>query len=430
MENSIGKLYIKKRTVSEWLVAFVFFLPLFQATLAELIGLPDAIKFLADVALVFLLIKIFLISGDVRIGKPFYPFLVLIGIFLAYVTIIYFFNYESIFFFLWGFRNYFRFYLAFIAYVIFVGWEDVKKWLKILDALYILNFFVVVVQFFMGFRQDFLGGIFGVQKGCNGGLLVFLTIIVTKSILEFMRNEGGTAKCLIFSFMGLLISALAELKFFFVLFIVIAIMAAVMTKSSVKKTLFFVLGGIMLIIFSTILSMMYDEFAGFLSLGNLWDAILNPNYASKEDVGRFTAIPIISDRFLTGFFDKFLGMGLGNADTSSLAIFNTPFFEAHSSLHYAIFSYSFLYLETGILGLILYSIFFIISFVVALKLYKAKLADEMICQLSMIFSVTCIAFMFYNVSLRSETAAYLAFFALALPLISARAARPKEETKI
>ena len=430
MENSLGKIYIKKRTASEWLVAFVFFLPFVQAFLAELIGLPDAIKFLADVALVFLLIKIFMISGDVQIGKPFHPFLVLIGIFLSYVTLLYFFNFESIFYFLWGFRNYFRFYLAFVAYVIFLKWDDVQKWLKILDWVYVLNLFVVVVQFLMGFRQDFLGGIFGVQKGCNGGLLVFMTIIIAKSVLEFLRNEGSTLKCVLFSFMGLLISAFAELKFFFVLFILIVIMAAVMTKSSVKKAVFFVFGGIMLIIFSTILSMMYDEFAGFLSIGNLWDAMLNPNYASKEDIGRFTAIPIISDRFLPGFFDRLFGMGLGNADTSSLAIFNTPFFAAHSSLHYAIFSYSFLYLETGILGLILYSIFFIISFVVALKLYKAKLADELICQLSMIFSVTCVAFMFYNVSLRSETAAYLAFFALAMPLISARAAKPREEVKI
>ena len=429
MENSVGKLYIKKRTASEWLVAFVFFLPFVQAFLSELIGIPDVIKFLADAALVLLLVKIFLISADVRIGKPFYPFLALTGIFLCYVTVSYFFNYQSIFYYVWGFRNYFRFYLAFAAYVIFLKWDDVQKWLKILDWLYVLNFVVIVIQFFMGFRQDYLGGIFGVQKGCNGGLLIFTTIVVTKSILSFMRNEGSTAKCILFSFMGLLISAFAELKFFFILFIVIAVMAAIMTKNPVKKTLFFVFGGILVIVFSTVLSTMYTEFSNFLSFDSVVNAIINPNYATTEDVGRFTAIPTISERFLTGFFDRLFGMGLGNADTSSVALFNTLFFENYSSLHYAIFSYSFLYLETGILGLILYSTFFIISFVVALRLYRAKMADGMICQLSMIFSVICIAFMFYNVALRSE-AAYLAFFALALPLISAGAAKPREEIKI
>lgn len=430
MEKSVGKIYIKKRTASEWLLMFIFFLPIAQAFLSEFIGLPDVIKFLADVALVFLLVKIFLISGEVQIGKSFYPFLVLVGIFLAYVTVLYFFNYQSIFYFLWGFRNCFRFYLAFVAYVLFLKWEDAQQWLKVLDWLFVLNFFVLVAQFLMGYRQDFLGGIFGVQKGCNGALLMFFVVVVTKSVLEFMRNEGSTAKCLIFSFMALLCSALAELKFFFVLFILIAIMAAVMTKNSVKKTLFFIIGGIMVIIFSTILSLMYDEFAGFLSLGNLWNALLNPNYATKEDVGRLTAIPVISERFLTTIPERLFGMGLGNADSSSLAIFNTPFFAMYNTMHYAFFSYSFLYLEIGILGLILYTIFYIISFVVALRLYKAKKADGMICQLTMIFSWICIAFMFYNIALKSELASYLAFFVLALPLISSGETKPREEIRI
>ena len=244
-----------------------------------------------------------------------------------------------------------------------------------------------------------------------------------------MRNEGSTVKCVLFSFMGLLIAAFAELKFFFIIFIVVAIMAAIMTKNSVKKTVFFVFSGILVIVFSTILSMMYDEFSGFLSFNNLINAIVNPNYATKEDIGRFTAIPIISDRFLTGFFDKLFGIGLGNADTSSLALFNTPFFEDYGSIHYSFMSYSFLYLETGILGLILYVIFFIISYIVALKLYKAKIADELVCQLAMIFSLVCLPFMMYNAALRLEIG-YFAFFVIALPLISAGAAQPREEVKI
>ena len=429
MEKLVGAVYIRKRSASEWLAAFVFFLPFIQAFLVELIGLPDIIKFLADVALVLLLIKIILISKQVQIGKVFYPFLILIGVFLAYVTITYFFNYQSVFYFIWGFRNYFRFYLAFSVYVLFVNWKDVQKWLKILDGLYIINFFVVIVQFVMGFRQDFLGGIFGVNKGCNGGVLAFLMIIVAKSILEFMRNEGSTVKCLTFSFMALLISALSELKFFFVMFIVIVLMATVMTKSSVKKTLFFIFGIIAVIIFSTLLSMLYDEFANFLSVSNLWEAILNPNYATKEDVGRLTAIPVLSERFLPNLWDKLFGIGLGNADSSSIAIFNTPFFDMYGSIHYSFFSYAFLYLETGFIGLLLYALFFIIAFIVALRLYRNKNADEMICQLTMIVAISCFALMFYNIVLKTEMASYLAFFILALPLISAGDTHPKENAK-
>ena len=423
MDKIFGNINIAKRTVSEWLVTFVFFLPFVQAFLSEFLRLPDEIKFLADIALIMLLVKIFMISRDISIAKQFIPFIVIIGVFLAYVTVTYFLNYKSIFYYIWGTRNYFRFYVAFVAYVFFLKWSDVKSWLKLLDWLYVLNFFVVIVEFLLGFRQDYLGGIFGVQKGCNGGLLVFLTVVLTKAILGFMRDEESTTKCLLFTFMGLLIAALSELKIFFIIFIAIVLLAMLMTKSSVKKTVFFLVCVVLLILFSSLLSLMYDEFAGFLTLDKLWEALTNPNYATKEDIGRFTAIPIISENFLTSLSDKFFGMGLGNADMSSLPMFNTEFYDIYGSLHYTNFLYSFLFLETGIIGLILYLSFFVTSFVIALRLYIQKSADECICQFTMIFSIMCMFFVVYNAVLRTEIAAYFAFFVLALPLISSNAVR-------
>ena len=194
VEKAVGKLYIRKRTVPEWLVAFVFFLPFIQALLSEFLGLPDVIKFLADVVLIFLLFKIFLISRQVQIGDALYPFLILIGIFFAYVTATYFFNYQSLFYYLWGLRNYFRFYVAFIAYVIFLKWSDVKAWLKLLDWLYVINFTVVLLQFALGYRQDYLGGIFGVQKAevlCFRYIIAFLKgDILLLTFAELMACMG------------------------------------------------------------------------------------------------------------------------------------------------------------------------------------------------------------------------------------------------
>lgn len=426
MDKAFGKIRLTKRSISEWLVAFVFFLPFAQAFLSEFLGLPDEIKFLADVVLMVLLVRMLLSIRTVPISKQFFTFLAIICALFAYVTVTYFFNYESIFYYIWGTRNYFRFYIAFVAYVFFLKWNDIKNWLKLLDWFYVINFLVVMIQFVMGFRQDYLGGLFGVQKGCNGGLLIFLTVILTRSVLAFMRNEESTLKCLLFSFMGLFVAALSELKIFFIIYIAIIIMATFMTKNSVKKTAFLLVCVVMLVAFSSLLSIMYDEFAGFLSFEKLRDALFNPNYATEEDIGRFTAIPMISEYFLQSSPDRLFGMGIGNADTSSLSIFNTPFYDMYGSLHYAIFSYSFLYLETGLIGLLLYVSFFVASFVISFKLYKSKRADECMCQLSMIFSVICLIFMVYNIALRSESSAYLAFFVLALPLISSKTKRDDE----
>lgn len=419
MDNSIGKIYIKKRSFCEWLTAFVFFLPFFRATFLELLGIPDIISFLADVALVFIITNIIIVNKKLQIHRIFYPYVVLVCVFFVYVTITYLFNYQSFFYYFWGLRNYFRFYVAFIVYVVFLQWDDVERWFKILDWIYIINFLVIIVQFFMGFRQDNLGGIFGVQKGCNGMVLFFITVIIARYILLFMRNESSAFKCLSFSFIALFISAVAELKFFFVLFLLVAILSAVITKNSFKKILFLVLGALLVMVFSMVLVTLYESFSGFLSYENIWQALVNPNYATKEDIGRFTAIPAISNRFLTSWYDRLIGMGLGNADYSSVALFNTPFFVLHRDSHYMLMTYSFLYLETGILGLIQYATFFIISIVVSLKLYKTKLADSFACQLCFVFSIVCFALMVYNAELRTEIA-YLAFFVLATPLISAK----------
>ena len=92
MNITISEIRIRKRTVTEWLVAIVFFLPFVQGLLSEFIGFPDEIKFFADVAVIFLLMKIALSSKDIQMNKSFIPFLWVIGLFFAYVTVIYFLN--------------------------------------------------------------------------------------------------------------------------------------------------------------------------------------------------------------------------------------------------------------------------------------------------------------------------------------------------
>ena len=419
MENSSRWLLkIKKRSVSEWMLYFVFFYPFLQAALTEWIGVPDIIKFLIDACLIYLLIEMFF-HPSIYINKSLMPFFALVVIFLFYTLITYFFNFQSPFYYLWGLRNNFRFYVAFFAFVLLVQWDDVKKWFNALEFLYVINFFVILVQFFGGKEQDFLGGIFGVQRGCNGSLVLFLTIIVGKSILEFMRGEGKAIKCFIIAASSLLISAMSELKFFFVIFIIILLLSALMTKQSLKKLLFLIFSAIAIGFFASILSAWYKSFDSFLSFENLLNALVNPNYATDEDIGRFTAIPVISENFLQGFWDKLFGMGLGNADESSLAIFHTPFYDSYHTFHYSYFSYAMMFLETGFWGLVLYISFFIMTTVSSVVVYRKGIGEPMFCQLTTICSIVCIILTFYNSSLRSESA-YFMFLILALPFISAR----------
>lgn len=410
------------------MMLFIFFFPAAQAFLTELLPIPDAIKFLCDGFLVLLLLKLFS-QRFTKIDNYSMPFVVIVGLFFFITLVGYLFNYQSVFYYLWGLRNNIRMFVAFFAFAYLADWEDAKGWIKALDVLFVINFAVVILQYFSGYGQDYIGGIFGTSKGCNGSLLIFLCIVFAKTILSFMRGEEKMSKCIFVSVASLLVSTLSELKMFFILFILILFMASFMTAHSIKKTLFFAFGAVLVVLFSTLLTVLYKDFTDFLSFDSLIKALTDTGYANDEDIGRFTALPVISQRFLPGFFRKLFGLGLGNCDSSSLSMFNTPFFESHQTVHYSYFSYAFLFLETGFVGLALYASFFVASFFVSRKLKKLEMADEFACQMSIILSVISLILLVYNSSLRMEIG-FMLFFVLALPIISANEQRESDDVYI
>lgn len=410
------------------MMLFIFFFPTAQAFLTELLPIPDAIKFLCDGFLVLLLLKLFS-QRFTKIDNYSMPFVVVVALFFFITLVGYLFNYQSVFYYLWGLRNNIRMFVAFFAFAYLADWEDAKGWIKALDVLFVINFAVVILQYFSGYGQDYIGGIFGTSKGCNGSLLIFLCIVFAKTILSFMRGEEKMSKCIFVSVASLLVSTLSELKMFFILFILILFMASFMTAHSIKKTLFFAFGAVLIVLFSTLLTVLYKDFTDFLSFDSLIKALTDTGYATDEDIGRFTALPVISQRFLPGFFRKLFGLGLGNCDSSSLSMFNTPFFESHQTVHYSYFSYAFLFLETGFVGLALYASFFVASFFVSRKLKKLEMADEFACQMSIILSVISLILLVYNSSLRMEIG-FMLFFVLALPIISANEQRESDDVYI
>lgn len=410
------------------MMLFIFFFPAAQAFLTELLPIPDAIKFLCDGFLVLLLLKLFS-QRFTKIDNYSMPFVVIVGLFFFITLVGYLFNYQSVFYYLWGLRNNIRMFVAFFAFAYLADWEDAKGWIKALDVLFVINFAVVILQYFSGYGQDYIGGIFGTSKGCNGSLLIFLCIVFAKTILSFMRGEKKMSKCIFVSVASLLVSTLSELKMFFILFILILFMASFMTAHSIKKTLFFAFGAVLVVLFGTLLTVLYKDFTDFLSFDSLIKALTDTGYATDEDIGRFTALPVISQRFLPGFFRKLFGLGLGNCDSSSLSMFNTPFFKSHQTVHYSYFSYAFLFLETGFVGLALYASFFVASFFVSRKLKKLEMADEFACQMSIILSVISLILLVYNSSLRMEIG-FMLFFVLALPIISANEQRESDDVYI
>lgn len=427
MIRTIDKQYhITLSGFTRWLTYLLFLLPLALAFLQEFLGLPGAVKYLADAAWLCLAV-IPILRGKLRIRQRLLPFAVVVGTFVACTLVVYLFRFESPFYYLWGLRNYLRSYVAFFAFAAFFSEEDASRCLSVLDKLFTFNALVCLYQFLRGHEQDCIGGIFGATKGCNGYLVVYLTVVVCRSVLRYMNGEEKTLSCFYKSAVSMTVAAVAELKFFYVVFLLIMAMGMVLTRFSFRKVLLFAAAAILVSAAAAILGSLYSYFEGFLSLRSLLAVLKQTNYASDTDMGRFNGISYISNRFLTTVPLRLFGMGLGNCDTGALALVNTDFHTRYVDLHYSIFSYTFLFIENGFVGLIIYCSFFLLTFRAAFRSFRRKDGNLLFSQMGMIMSVLCGLLMFYNSSLRTE-ASYMIYFVLALPLL-ARGSRNGERSQ-
>ena len=207
IENS--KLYIKKRSLSEVMLFMVFVIPLISQFLIEIFKIPSVITYFIDAALIVFIV-ILILRKSFIFSKELMPFSCVILLFLTYTLVVYVFKFQSPFYYFWGVRNYFRFYVAFFAFVLMMNKNKADSYLKILDMLYWVNAVVIAVQILLGYRQDYLGGLFGVSKGCNASTLVFITIVVAKSLLEFMNGKEKITLCLLKSSIALVISVFCQ----------------------------------------------------------------------------------------------------------------------------------------------------------------------------------------------------------------------------
>lgn len=415
MKLESTRLIVKKRALPEIFTYIIFLMPFFLSFFQDFLGLPSFIKYSIDVcwigALVFLLfVKRAYVKKDIA------PAITIVAVFFVLALIVYLFNFQSPFYFLWGLRNNLRVYIAFLAFTVFFDSEDADACMSFLDKMFWVNAIVSLFQFFvLGYRQDYLGGIFGVERGCNAYIIVFFTIVISKSIVSFFNDMESAVSCFAKCGITIVISVMAELKIFFIMFVIILVVASIITKFSWKKVIIYIISFFLIMIASTLIVELFGE-GRAIDIDNIIDLIFATNYSSARDLGRLTAIPTISNRFLIEPLEKIFGFGLGNCDTSAFDICNTPFYRAYSYLNYNWFSSAFLFLETGYLGLFIYLLFFVMVFVLVYKKSKQENSNKLFCQVAMIMAVMCVILTFYNSSLRTETG-YMAYFILALPFI-------------
>lgn len=414
------KLKIRKRSQPEWLVWMLAFFPFAFGFLFDLLPLPSAIKYAADAAWVLLtvLTVINLSKQNVTMTKEMKTASLWVLVFLIYTFIVYIFNFQSPFYYLMGVRNNFRFYFAFIAFAVFLTEDDITSYLKIFDVLFWVNAATMLVQYFiLGYKQDLLGGIFGTSPGCNGFVNIFFIIICAKSITAFLEKTEKTYLMIGKCSTALLLSAFAEIKFFYVEFIAIIIIAVLISGNSWRKILVIISGLIAVVIFANLLIRLFPYFSEFKTLEMLFES--QSRYSGVETIGRVNAMSQVSDRFLETTVQKLTGLGLGNCETSTIALFNTPFYEKYGYIRYFWFSTAHVTLETGFIGFSLFAGFFVLVFIISIVFIVRNAKNKFLAKYAAVVAFCSILVVIYNSSLRTE-AAYMIYFVLSLPFTAVK----------
>ncbi len=409
---------IKKRSQPGWLVWMMVFFPFMLGALNGLLGLPGAVRYIMDVAWVFLLIYLYR-ATKLRWTDGSGKLVIWIVLFLMYTFVLYLGQFQSPLYYLWGLRNEFRFYFMFFSCVVFLNQSEARDYLRIWDILFWVNFAAALFQFFvLGVKQDFLGGIFGVGEGVNGYINIFMLTIVTKALALYLNRQENTRSCFLKCGAALIIAAMAELKFFFAEFLLVVLLALLFSNFTWRK-LWILLGALASVILGVaLLTEIFPGFSDFFSIQ--WfaeNAFSDKGYTGYGDLNRLNAIPKINEVWLKNGWQRLLGLGLGNCDTSAFAFLNTPFFRRNGDMHYTWLSYAKIYLETGWIGLIFYFGFFVLVYHRVGKIQKTVHGEAACyCLLAKIMAIMCVIISVYNSSLRTE-AGYMVYFVLAIPFI-------------
>ncbi|MHC1724378.1 MAG: hypothetical protein AB9836_14360 [Aminipila sp.] len=335
-------------------------------------------------------------------------------------------NIRTIPLFLWGARNTFRYYLFFFSCLVYLRKHDVDNIVAIMYRIMFINIPVCFYQFkILGLKGDYVGGLFGMTQGVNGRMNVFICILTAYYLVRFLRKESSYVNILSVILFSFCITVLSEIKIYYFEFFVIAILTIIYLKFSFRKVVICIIAGMTIMLSANALNYMYDYTKLNTGSNNFFDLNTIVFYTTKDtgyvgtgDLNRFNALAKIGQMFFDDNISKLFGMGLGNADTSNVSIFNSTFYEQYNYLHYQWFSNAFVFIETGYLGLSLYISFFLMIYFKAIRIKRNNPSEEFYSIFAQLLVIICLINMIYNISLRVESSAYLLFLLLTSPYLN------------
>jgi hypothetical protein len=281
----------------------------------------------------------------------------------------------------------------------------------------------MLIQFvFFGLRQDLIGGTFGNTRGVNSIQNILCVFLFCVSIIKYLNKRILLKELLLNTITVFSIAIMAEINILLFEIALIAVLGLIICRKkkgfSLRKLLL-VLTGIVFAIVGIKLFLLYNPDRLFLfSFDNVLRYIGAKDGTGVYRISRVTVFSDLGSKFFGNEIDKWIfGYGIGNCSIHS------SFYNTYGYLQYNYFSSSFVFLETGFLGVAI-NLFMIIIMPLFQSIKNSKKDidfDNLIwSKCGGILSLVLFVIFFYNSSTRDVYTAFWAGLFCAIPFISTK----------
>ena len=408
ISNKIASLKINRKT----LLIFSLFFIMLQKFFIDKFSFPTFISYIGDfLILIILLLLIMRFKVDkMRLPISLSLILILITLICFVSTLL---SKNSIFIKIWGVKNFFRYFIFFIACLKWLNKKDISIIFKAFFVLQIFNLVEGLYQYsILGYHMDLMGGIFGYG---NGAILnVFQVVLCSYFLLRYLNQKKDFISLLFSLISSFIIAGIAEEKAFFIYLITAFFIILCISRKSFK--VFFV----SLIAFGTFFLGIYvlSETNESWNIDVLFNIDKMIYYAENSyGLSRINPFKDINDIiFKNDLKSVLLGLGMGSSYVSNTSILQTNLLINYEYLQYYNFTHSSIYVDIGAFGYILYISFFIALLFFYLKKLINKKYDIFL-SLAIITILISLISIYFSRSLVCNEAGFL-YFAISIGFTS------------
>lgn len=324
---------------------------------------------------------------------------------------------------IWSLRNWGRAVTFFLACCCVLNERQSSKLIVFTKNLFHINLVVIMFQYIFlreEYNQDSLNGLFG--RDTSSVNTIFLMVLLCIVLSEYFTKKMKIRELVLYLIGFNIVCALAELRGLIVFEIIFILFYALINYTgSVRQLMHYTLLILLMLIVASIaaqyLATLYPEMVGFFSIEGIINAANNEHgYGYSGYIDRLNFYSVINDYLFKGnILNILFGIGMGNAEYSTVSTFCSSFYNSYgTTFGYLRFSAPMLFLETGLIGLVMFFGAFVALLLYCIKKIRAKRIngnDLLFKEIGAGILGTVILYLIYNNLQRTDVSFVIAFYA-------------------